>query len=294
MSLSHWPGFSTGGTLWFTDLTLPAVKLSQVVELDTSTTTTAAAAAAAVVNITPMGIVGILLPACVLLSTFTAIQINFKPINNNNNSNSKTVANTTTILSDVLKSLFEAALIPVAILTLFLPQGTLCYWATSSSLAALQSRAMKSATVKETLGVIPPPLDKTLTAGQIEVLNTAAQMAANGQHRDGIKVLLPLLKQSNNHPRVLFALGTMHSALGEWQHAAECFVQSAENHDDVYLQARAWLAAVPGLISGHKLTQAGEALGRAKQVLKADADTKMIAELEQVLMLKRERGKRKG
>ena len=155
---------------------------------------------------------------------------------------------------------------------------------------------MNKSWLRDALGVVPPPIDRTLTAGQIEVLNKAAQLQAKGQHMQGIEILVPLLKQSNNHPRVLFALGTMHSALGEWQQAAACFVKSAESHDDVHLQARAWLAAVPGMLSGNdkELERAEMALERAKKVLKADADRKMIGELEQVLYLKRKKEGERG
>lgn len=290
MSLSNWPGLSTGGALWFTDLTLPAVKLSQIAEKLNSIS---AMTEGVVVNMTPMGIAGIILPACILFSTFTTIQTNFKSSKNSDDasSDSKKAVTKSIMMTDVLRSMFEIALIPVSLITLFLPQGTLCYWATSSSLALLQSRVMKNSSLREALGVVPPPLDRTLTAGQIEVLNKAAQLTAKGQHRQSIDLLLPLLKQSNNHPRVVFALGTMHSSLGEWQQAAACFVKSAESHDDVYLQARAWLAAVPGLLSGDgkEFTRAEMALGRAKKVLKGDADMKMIGELEQVLRVKRKR-----
>jgi membrane protein insertase Oxa1/YidC/SpoIIIJ len=297
MSLSNWPGFSTGGALWFTDLTLPAVKLSQIVELDTTTTSSSSGGAvneAIIVNMTPMGIAGIILPACILLFTFTTIQTNFKSGSGDQiTTDSKTAASKSMMMTDVFRSVFEVALIPVSLITLFLPQGTLCYWASSSSLALLQSRVMKNSLLRGALGVVPPPIDRTLTAGQIEVLNKAAQLKAKGQHMQGIEILVPLLKQSNNHPRVLFALGTMHSALGEWQQAAVCFVKSAESHDDVYLQARAWLAAVPGLLSGNEkeLERAEMALKRAKMVLKADADRKMIGELEQVLYLERQKEK---
>ena len=60
MAVSNWPGFDTGGTLWFGDLTQRALDLASLQA--------------------PMGPVGVLLPAAVVLLMLVTIDSSFGPL----------------------------------------------------------------------------------------------------------------------------------------------------------------------------------------------------------------------
>ena len=57
MAAAHWPGFETGGLLWFTDLTAPALRLAELSA--------------------PLGSLGAALPAVVAAALFVNIKRSF-------------------------------------------------------------------------------------------------------------------------------------------------------------------------------------------------------------------------
>ena len=72
---------------------------------------------------------------------------------------------------DKLRLLLEWMLVPLFGVALQLPQGALCYWATSSTYALVQNHAFKSPAVRRALGLpisrrqpLPPPVDRGIAA----------------------------------------------------------------------------------------------------------------------------------
>lgn len=148
MCVSDWPGFSTGGIGWFPDLTQVALDLSSMTA--------------------PMGPQGVILPLVIAVSMYVNIENAFSlpPRNtkglpkhevshncSSNAGNTAAIESTSAWLVEKIKLLLEWAVVPLFVTSLQLPHGTLCYWATTSTLVMAQHRILRTPYVLRRLGL---------------------------------------------------------------------------------------------------------------------------------------------
>ncbi|KAL4448090.1 hypothetical protein ABPG75_005309 [Micractinium tetrahymenae] len=128
MSLTGWPGFSEGGVAWFRDLTLPALDLANLVA--------------------PLGSAGAVLPVVITVSMLANIDAAFAVP-----AGSRQQASVMLYLMGGLRLFMEWIMVPLFAIAMQLPQGALCYWATSSFLALAQNHALKQPAVRRLVGL---------------------------------------------------------------------------------------------------------------------------------------------
>ncbi|EFN57373.1 hypothetical protein CHLNCDRAFT_142761 [Chlorella variabilis] len=173
MSLSGWPGFSTGGGAWFPDLTLPAMDLA---------TWTA-----------PMGMAGVVLPVGIVLSMLANIDAAFtgkracrmvagwQQLDAKRRqlpAGSRQQASVMLWVMGGLRLLLEWMMVPLFAIALQLPQGALCYWAAGSGLALLQNHALKQPAVRRAVGLPTGTQQPTADAAPARPAPDAAAAAA--------------------------------------------------------------------------------------------------------------------
>ena len=158
----------------------------------------------------------------------------------------------------------EWAVVPLFITALQLPQGSLCYWATSSAYALAQSHILKSQTVREKLGLSASRKnlssshdepqkslsnnnrnnnDTTIPEDALQGFAKAAELRATGDFPGAAAALEDILKRHPDQSRALFALGQVRSGLKDWGGAAHVYLQAARGGSDPAQQCRAWFGA---------------------------------------------------
>lgn len=240
MSISEWPGFETGGMLWFSNLTLPALDLTQLS--------------------TPLGMYGIILPCIITVSMFANIQSAF------GGSSSKAVTTPHTSSNgwvlDIVRVAMEWALVPMLIISLQLPQGTLCYWSTSSFLALTQNQLLRLSSVRSKLGLsnthsflaeITPSIEdsSSSSSSQSEVDARLFQQAAEYRSKNDITKAIKALvvledtgQAASSRNKACFVLGQLYALQKKWSHS-EVYYMKAAHGDAVgsHQQARSLFGA---------------------------------------------------
>jgi tetratricopeptide (TPR) repeat protein len=164
-----------------------------------------------------------------------------------------------------LRLLLEWLMVPLFGVALQLPQGALCYWASSSGLALLQNVALRrpaaraalglptappqpgqqqpttatnagagaAAAVAGTAGGLPSAVDPALrsfllaTSDQAALFARAAELRAEGRAGAACAVLQHLLHLHPGQPNALMALGQLRAALGDWALSEQLLLQAA-------------------------------------------------------------------
>ncbi|KAK9735797.1 hypothetical protein RND81_04G228600 [Saponaria officinalis] len=119
MSLDGFPGFDTGGILWFQDLTVPS-----------------------------HGVLGSVLPFLVAGLHFCNVQIAFR---------GSSVGNQTGVLQMLAKwyrKYLEVLTLPLLFAGFYVPQGSLIYWVTNSSLTLVQQVCLQHPATRKRLGLV--------------------------------------------------------------------------------------------------------------------------------------------
>lgn len=176
--------------------------------------------------------------------------------------------------------------------------GTLCYWATSSSLALAQNHALKLPAVRRAVGlpVGPPPAPPAaprageapgaraptlpeLVAGSVDpplarflrgnhdaytLFRRAAELRADGRIHAAMAVLVRLLEGEPAHPRAHFALGQLHALLRDWPGSEQHYLAAARAPGEGgQAAARAWYGAGVALHMQGERETAADAFQRA-------------------------------
>lgn len=241
------------------------------------------------------GPIGIVLPLAIALSMYANIDAAFSlPARASGSHPNPMMA----YVMEKIRLLLEWAVVPLFVVSLQLPQGALCYWATSSAFALAQNHALKVPLVRAAAGLPtgqlrPLPSSSTSTSASTSeskqrfsknVPPAAQQMAAEAEDVDralaplfaqaaeqqargnGIaaeKVLKRILDQSPMHPRALFALGQVQSGLREWAAAAESYLEATRCEGDPMQRCRAWFGVGVALHMKGDEEGAVEAFSRA-------------------------------
>ncbi|PSC76493.1 ALBINO3 chloroplastic [Micractinium conductrix] len=270
MSLNSWPGFREGGAAWFTDLTLPAMDLTQWVA--------------------PLGTAGVVLPAAITLSMLANIDAAFSAP-----AGSRQQASVMLYVMGGLRLFLEWMMVPMFAIALQLPQGALCYWATSSTLALAQNYALRQPGVRQLAGLpvaaseapagsspaaapapaaatadaaaaaaaaiatgaagplpagVNPELRQFLltTSDQAALFERAAALRSEGRAGATSTVLQRILQLYPGQPNALYALGQVHAALKDWPLSEQYFLQAAKHQQlDAQSRARSWFGAAVAL-----------------------------------------------
>ncbi|XP_057476776.1 ALBINO3-like protein 2, chloroplastic isoform X1 [Actinidia eriantha] len=171
MSLDHHPGFDCGGTLWFQNLT----------EF-------------------PHGVLGPIFPLLIASLHYVNVQVSFRT------SSTGKVTGLFSLLAKYYKFYLDLLALPILFTGFCVPQGSLIYWLTNSSVTLIQQLSLNHHGVREKLG-LPKKVDPVPTANR-EEMDTPVETQA-GQLRQQDKIPLEDLS-----PRELLALSVTHLAKG--------------------------------------------------------------------------------
>ncbi|KAL6770326.1 OXA1 [Auxenochlorella protothecoides x Auxenochlorella symbiontica] len=135
LAATHWPGLEVGGLAWFTDLTLPALELGSVAA--------------------PMGSLGLVLPAAIILSISSVLDAALRVPGGEAGQGDDRAALARFALPYVRLAI-DIGLVPLFIIALQVPQAALCYWLTSSGITLLQGKLLRSSpAARRALGLEP-------------------------------------------------------------------------------------------------------------------------------------------
>ncbi|GMH10362.1 hypothetical protein Nepgr_012203 [Nepenthes gracilis] len=196
MSLDHHPGFDVGGILWFQNLTEY-----------------------------PHGVLGPIFPILIAGLHFFNVQISFR---------SSTVGKETglfSLLAKYYKYYLNLLTFPLFFIGFCVPQGSLVYWVTNSSLTLIQQLSLQHPAIRAKLGLpnkealreapIPkrPILESRLSdipsskkisvhnLSPIELLNLSIQFLAEGNKDGAIPILRLAIDKDPEYVRALIVMG---------------------------------------------------------------------------------------
>ncbi|BDA50658.1 probable mitochondrial inner membrane protein OXA1L [Coccomyxa sp. Obi] len=274
MAASNWPGFASGGALWFPDLTKAAV----VIHWGQDAMSTAVSF--------PYGQLGAAMPIAVALALFANINMSFGragPAASDGKGEGAVAA----YVMGIAKGLLEWVTVPVLALALGLPHGALVYWLSSSTFSILQNLALQRPEVRERLRLPSPrrrpgPLQDwgtSVTPGNSadqpdidQLFVKAAEARAKGDVAAALALIQRVRSTNPAHAPAHFAAGQLHAELKQWPRAEAAYAAAAGLEADMAQRARAWLGAGVAQHAQGDLDAALQAFERAAQDALAAAD----------------------
>jgi len=182
MAQADWPGFSTEGALWFSDLTQPALILSEAGPL------------------LPLGLPGLILPFAATAMMLTSIHLGFKASGAAARHPSVSGTFISTFLLWLRPALY-ALTVASAVIKVQLPQAPVLHWATTASYTLALQLGLRSARVRRLLGFSQPgSVDSSRDVDAAVVAQAAAMDNAD----------------------VLVVMGAKHAALQHYNEAMHC------------------------------------------------------------------------
>ena len=278
---------SNGGMLWFRDLTLSGLDLTNLYA--------------------PLGMYGVILPSLTAAMVFANIDLNF----------SKMASANPRGIQASIKLLLEWMCVPILIVGMQLPQAVHCYWLAGSSYSYLQSSAIRSEFGKKSKILGTAELERELkklsqrgvdsaialdssislssardldspspelSTEMKDALIVAAELKASGRSNEACKQIEKLLVHNNSsridtsqgHPSLWYALAQTRASMKNWKHAAAAYEACVRLEPDALKRGKALFGAG---ISRGKLNDASKAifaLQEAHNLLPKDASI-MIA-----------------
>ena len=278
---------SNGGMLWFRDLTLSGLDLTNLYA--------------------PLGMYGVILPSLTAAMVFANIDLNF----------SKMASANPRGIQASIKLLLEWMCVPILIVGMQLPQAVHCYWLAGSTYSYLQSSAIRSEFGKKSKILGTAELERELkklsqrgvdsaialdssislssardldspspelSTEMKDALIVAAELKATGRSNEACKQIEKLLVHNNSsridtsqgHPSLWYALAQTRASMKNWKHAAAAYEACVRLEPDALKRGKALFGAG---ISRGKLNDASKAifaLQEAHNLLPKDASI-MIA-----------------
>ncbi|KAK8958197.1 hypothetical protein KSP40_PGU012192 [Platanthera guangdongensis] len=210
MCLDHHPGFDIGGTLWFQNL-----------------------------SDFPHGVLSFTFPSLIAGLHYINVQISFRTIKL---ANLKGVLG---LLAKFYKFYLDVLSLPLFIIGFFIPQGSLVYWATNSSLTLVQQLCLRNPTVRNKLGLpdLMDPLQNRVVVGDDKhnnavsseilipidavppekLLEIALQDMAAGNQEKALILLRKAVEKDHELVRALIAIGQILCSKKLFTEAAENF-----------------------------------------------------------------------
>lgn len=209
MCLGHHHGFDNGGTLWFSDLTG-----------------------------FPTGILGSAFPVLIASLHYTNVQISFRTFK------LQTLPGIFGLLAKYYKLYLDILAIPLLLIGFHVPQGSLVYWATNSSLTLIQSLSLKNSYIRDKLGLSVEKISEKKVL-QINVMHEgnsslqhemsaealpshvlfdfALEALAAGDHEKAHPLLRLAIDKDPESVRALIAMGQILFSKMSFEEAAEYF-----------------------------------------------------------------------
>ncbi|CAA7404877.1 unnamed protein product [Spirodela intermedia] len=207
MSLDNHPGFDCGGILWFQNLTA-----------------------------SPEGALGCIFPILIGGLHFLNVQISFQTIK------LAKMSGIFGLLAKYYKLYLDILTFPLLLIAFNIPQGSLVYWVTNSSLTLVQQLCFRHPNVRKMVGLpettspaIPkenrPPEKKLPTDDQVPLETLPPQklleLALNLMNEQSQDEALPLLRLATERDpdlvKAFIALGQIYCSRGSLEEAAEYF-----------------------------------------------------------------------
>lgn len=201
MCLDHHPGFDNGGTLWFLNLTDY-----------------------------PTGISCFTFPTLIAGLHYINVQISFQTIKFAN------LQGVLGLLAKFYKLYLDILSIPLFLVGFYIPQGSLVYWVTNSSLTLIQQLCLKNPTVRNQLG-LPNLMDPAKN-----------RVSTENEHNNAVasEILIPIEAVP---PKKLLELALNDMAAGD-QDKALILLRNAIEKDSELVQA---LVAIGQILCSKKL-----------------------------------------
>ncbi|XVF30398.1 hypothetical protein REPUB_Repub16aG0053800 [Reevesia pubescens] len=225
MSLDNHPGFDSGGALWFQNLT----------EL-------------------PQGVLGLIFPFLIASLHYTNVQISFA---------TSSVKKADPFLAKAFKFYMDILTLPLFAIGFCIPQGSLVYWVTNSSLSVIQQLTLKHPVVRAILG-LP---DKDAPAAEAPSVELPSM-----QHRIPVQ---------NLSPKELLALSIKHLSREEKDQAVSLLKLALEK-DPEYVKAMVVMGQT--LMQKGQLEEASEYLERAISKLSLSGHPTQVEDVDHLIL----------
>ncbi|KAI3869400.1 hypothetical protein MKX03_028707 [Papaver bracteatum] len=264
MSLEQHPGFDCGGALWFQNLT-------QI----------------------PHGSFAVTFPILIAGLHYVNIQLSFR------GSSVGRVTGVMGKLFEFYKLYLDVLTIPIFVIGFFLPQGSLVYWVTNSSITVIQSLSLQHPTLREKLGLPDKNASvKRVTSSSTdnleisylgkpeqrvtvqnlspdELLSLSVQLLSKGHHDRALPLLRLAIEKDPDHVRSMVVLGQslmqkqwLPESIGVLEHAVRKLLDGGqpakEEEVDLLILASTW-AGVTNIKQG-KNKEGLEHLERITQI----------------------------
>lgn len=214
MSLSHHPGFDSGGTLWFQNLTEY-----------------------------PHGALGLIFPFCIATLHFTNVQLSFEK------SSLQSVPGSVGTTMKAYKTYLVILTLPILMAAFSVPQGSLVYWLTNSTLTLTQQSCLRHPTVlkylalpKMNTSVEAPSVKKSGSSGvadivlltkggeihaqslsPVELVNYSIKILSDGRKEDtAIRLLRLAIEKDPGFVKALLVMGQTLVRNKQLIEAADC------------------------------------------------------------------------
>ncbi|XP_042415610.1 ALBINO3-like protein 2, chloroplastic [Zingiber officinale] len=242
MCLDGHPGFDTGGALWFLNLT----------------------------DI-PSGILGSVFPILISGLHYVNVQISFQNINA---ANLKGILG---FLTKYYKLYLNILAAPLLLIAFHVPQGSLVYWATNSSLTLLQQLSLRNPYIRKKFGLqdIRRPVKKHISSENVlpdenihleiqvpmdslppqKLLDLALEEMASGHNDKAISMLETAIEKDPELVRALIAMGQILCSQSSFLAAAKHFedaIRKIDKQEDSLLVLAIFGAGVSHLWQGNK------------------------------------------
>jgi len=269
MAAQQWPGFTSEGLMWFTDLTQPAMSLLH--------------------NAAPMGTAGGLLPMAVLGVYLANIERSF-----GGSATATAIAETNSEQQSVmlwlrpkLRLMLEWLCVGMLWFGFQQPQALLLYVLSSASFALAQGSGPGRYLTRLAFGPmfgLPPPGQQSQPApgslqedaGRSEAVRKlfqhAAELRAKEDVSGAVDVLYQLLEIEPRNARAYFALGKLHSKQKQWGESEVAYLKSVDLEEDSVQQGRAFFGAGIAFYNQEEYDVAADALRNAVERCPDDAE----------------------
>jgi hypothetical protein len=220
MGGSGWPGLSSGGALWFPDLTQAALVARPLAEASLAAHELASSALllGETALLAPMGAPGFALPLAVTCLMLTSIRIGYRSVG-------VAAAQDDSPLARALRALPPVLYTLTLLNTWFkvqLPHAVLVHWAASSGFTLALQLAMKNLAVAAALGLPSPAATAAAAAAaqqqQQQQPGQAVAVPSSGAASDDIRSAVAGSEDAN----VLVVLGAQQSAMQRYGDALYC------------------------------------------------------------------------
>ncbi|XP_009415959.2 ALBINO3-like protein 2, chloroplastic [Musa acuminata AAA Group] len=242
MCLDNHPGFDTGGMLWFQNLTD-----------------------------FPSGTLGFVFPILISGLHYVNVQISFRTIRSRN------LRGILGLLTKYYKVYLDIMAIPLLFIGFHIPQGSLVYWVTNSSLTLFQLLALKNSFIRMKLGLRDEkvPLREQVSSEKVlpennihlteisvdtlspqKLLDIALEDLAAGRRNEAIPLLEMAIEKDPELVRALIAKGQILCSQGSLVEAAKYFenaISKIQDEEDPFLLIATFGAGVSHLWQGNKL-----------------------------------------